>query len=231
MSLVAETATLVHGFTMADLDRIARAASRLRHYIRSVDENDRYECAWHAAAERLYSSVEPPRYMDLVLAGLTAIQKEVGAHLRHHGIDRNTWEPAPRFTLYWDASTVDRPGRWPEDFTDHVTERMALPQVLGLLTAMEYEAVSALAAHGSQVAAASAVGVSPHVFQQRIGRARRRIAEAWLAPDQPRQRRANACLSGHDRAEHGFMDEHGRWVCRTCKRNSHRRRRANGNKT
>lgn len=223
MSLVAETATLVHGYTMADLDRAARIAAG-KSFSRVLPEVDRYEAAWHAIAELLYSAPASPTFRDLLDAGRDAINRENKSHWQNHGISQDTRQHTGSYERYWEgiAPTVGRHGRWPEDFTEAATERLALPQVLGLLNEDEYEAIATLAVHGSRRAAMTALGIGSTTLDRRLTSARRRIVEAWFAPDRPPQREAGKCKWGHSWAEHGYLGVDGKRRCRECKRRSSR---------
>lgn len=227
MSQVAETATLVHGYTMADLERAARISS-WKAPARDLPQRDRYDTAWSAMAELLYSSNTPPTFHDLLDAGRNAIVRESKKHWHHHGWDSQTREPSPSFQTYWGATISRHGNRWPGDFTDSTLERIALPQVLALLDDRQYQVISALAVHGTNAAAAKAIGMHVATFGLHLREARRRVLEAWLAPDRPPARADDECKAGHSRSEHSYKNKHGYWVCRTCDRNANRRKKARG---
>ncbi|MBB3041161.1 hypothetical protein [Nocardioides soli] len=213
---VAETATLAWGYTMADVDRLARFTARIRN-TSLVGFDERYETAWLAIIERLYDGPEMPTSEDLIQVGKGAIRDEVNALLHHRGINNYTYQDTPNSWKYWSViSAAD------EDFTGRLVERLALPQVLALLTPGEYEAIAALAANGTQAAAAAAVGIKPSAFTARIARARQRIIEAWFEHETPRKSTTKgndiACSAGHPRATHSTKDSLGHWDCRTCRR-------------
>lgn len=224
---VAETATLVHDFTMAEVQRIARYCANYGDG-RNLDASDRYDCAWFGVVEHLYAAVERPTGNELIVAGRKAVRQLYNDHLRHHGIDKNTLNPAPNFAKFW------FPPSPPEDgFSEKMIERLALPQVLSKLTPIEYQAITTLAIHGSREGAAAALGIPMGTFNDRIIRARDRIARLWMAPETVPKRRPRiseeACRSGHARAEHGYKTNAGKWACRICLRRlqrAHRARRA-----
>lgn len=225
MSMVAETATLAHGFTMADVEALTRTASWGSTRGRMLDASDRWDYAWHAIVEHLYTTEQRPTNVELVRVGMNALQAVVAENLHHHGSNLHTFEVGPQFGKYW--LPVAGTG---EDFTDRLIERMALPQVLGQLTAGEYEAIAALAVHGSQPAAADALGITISAMSMRLRTARQRILTVWLEGETPpRVRKADlekVCRNGHDRATHSDKDEQGNWRCRRCQRNGARRRSA-----
>lgn len=226
MSTIAETATLAHGFTMADVDKAARvAASKARAHLFQYEE--RHDLAWMAIVEEIYSSDERPE--SLTKIGFVAINRAADEERRQHGkssyrpLERDEW--APRFAIYWRALATAG------DFTEQIAERVALRQVLSELTPAEYEAVSTLAAFGDVGLAADALGVSRGTFNNRMMKARRRINVLWLAPETPpgpRKRGEDGkCSYGHDLSEHGYQDKgRDRIMCGRCIRNAQRRRRA-----
>ena len=244
MSMLAETATLAHGFTMAEIDRYATLTAR-RLWTSGLDFEERYDSAWHAIVELIYASDTKPDWREIIFAARNAIQKATGDQMRHHGVDKLRGGLAPKFRRYWGVEEgSDRPGAMhtvrsavAEDFTDRLVERMALPAALSTLTAEEYEVVATLAVQDSRRAAADALGLSEAQFAHRLQRARAKVMALWLAPETPRQmggsrgstaeqRAAGVCGNGHNRDEHSYRDSRDLVVCRLCKRNANRRRKA-----
>lgn len=224
---VAETATLAHGYTMAEVEGLARVAVRRAWGGGSLDASDRQETAWYAIVEVLYTSTERPSIRDLIAAGTNAVKELRNEQFHHHGININTAEATPRFGAYWSAVAG------PVDWTDALVERMALPQVLAVLSPGQYEALAALAAHGSTAVAARAIGANRGTFSAQVRLARKKIEALWYEGETPRRRVGgeDACRAGHARADHGFKGEDGKWACRVCQRNYsrthyNRRRRA-----
>lgn len=229
MSATSETATLVHGYTMAEVDRLADVACAMSARVNRgtmLDREDRKDAAWHAIVELLYSCAEYPDGYTLIKAGSAAVNRETNDAYRHLGITRHH-EDAAKFTKYW--LPVITPAA---DFAEHLVERLALPQVLGELTPLEYETLITLAAHGNQVDAAAALGIKPAAFSQRIQSARRRIVRVWLEHETPvgagprRSTSAQECSAGHSREQHGYKNSKGWWRCRVCVRNDQRRHRS-----
>lgn len=214
MSVIAETATLVHGFTMADVDRAAGIAANL-HRDSYWRYDDRYETAWMAIVEHLYANTELPG-RDLVTVGNAAISKARNDESRHHGVDRYG-EPAVKAQRYWRAVASDEP------FADRVIELVALRQALATLTADEYEALAALASLGDQLSAAAYLGLSRAQFQRRLRTARQKINIVWVAPETPRDLTENkgdgCCKYGHPlEGDNLYISSEGRRRCRTCRR-------------
>lgn len=227
MTMVAETATLAWGYTMADVSRAARVATSKHFRSRSLDTTDREEAAWHGVVVELYHDQrrEAPTFYELLSAGMRALDREVAAHQQHHGWERNKSQPAPKFQRYWLPVRSS-----PDDgFSDRICETMALADVLGALTNEQYEAIATLAAFNNDVAgAAAALGLKYHCFYYRVLSGRRKITAAWYDDETPVTSRpvGETCRVGHARADHGRQLPDGRWQCRVCSRAANRRRAA-----
>ncbi|MDI6908633.1 hypothetical protein [Nocardioides sp.] len=238
---IAQTATLAHGYTMDDLNRATGTAVRQSRGGRALDyvtPNHRWDCAWFGVVEHLYASEGPPEFFDLVDAGRRAIRAAAEDDARERGVLKsNRPNPGRRYSLrsghmkYWINDNRTKSA----DFTERTVERLALPQVLALLSEIEYEAIAAMAVHGTQSAAAAALGLGHSAFETRLYRARERILRAWLEGETPWSLRNvdlnYECRAGHLRTEHGFrLNGDGPWRCRACIRNAGRRRKARGDK-
>jgi DNA-directed RNA polymerase specialized sigma24 family protein len=223
MSTVAEIAELAHGYSMARVDDIAKYS--VRSYPRSLavlGYEDRYDTAYLAVVEHLYSVQEVPDWRDLRNAAHDALRDACGAWYQSHGVNDMTMEQRPSFHQYWLPVVAGL-----SDFTDRVAERLALPQVLATLTPAHYEALAALAVHGSNTAAAAAIGIKPAVFNNRIQKARQAAIAAWFDHEQPPKKpdRATACKQGHLWSEHGVENPDGTKRCRLCCRERSRNTR------
>lgn len=172
--------TLRHGYNLADLDRLTRAALR-RGWGILLDYRTRYELAWSAIAERLYSAPEgsPPSPADLVGAGQDAISSHVDSEQRHRGYDRETGGGMPRWAAYWNGQ---RPVREPEA---GLIERMALWQVWPELTPAQRGAFLAVAACGTYDAAADSLGISRKTLAHHLDAGRKRFAALWHEHETP----------------------------------------------
>lgn len=229
MSTVTQMATLTHGYTMARVDRLAHeAALKASYRLGAMDFTEAREEAWEAIVELLYLLPEKPAEWSLVEAGTRAIGNRFYAEMRDQGKRPNRhglggFEETPRFNAYWVHIVGAKP-----DWTDGVIERMALPRVLSVLTPNEYEAVVALAAHGSMDKAAGALNVTYSAMKQRVRAARRRMLEVWFEGETPPRGTPTAdlnvrCRVGHSRTEYGFRTADGLWDCRLCQRRRSRR--------
>lgn len=163
---------------MRDLDKLAAAACT---YDRSMasDATTRYDIAWSAIAEALCMADEPPQWHDLFTVGWHAIYAEV-REMRHLFGQRdkdgtNEVASSPRFRQYWTL-----PPAYPED---GLVERLAMPQILAVLTDTYRDAVVALAVHDDYQRAADALGISYGALTFRLSTARRTFRTHWYAPE------------------------------------------------
>lgn len=167
------------GYNLADVERLAHYATR-RVWGAAVDPRDRYELAWSAIAEHLYTVSDRPDPSDLITVAQNAIARHAETELHHRGVQQRTFKPAPRHAIYWHE--MIRPAVSPEGRT---VEQMALYQIWPHLTVGERAAVHALAVHGTHQAAADALGISYPAFAARLGQARRRFLGLWHEGEEP----------------------------------------------
>ncbi|RAN92642.1 hypothetical protein GAR05_06134 [Micromonospora saelicesensis] len=165
---------LRHGFTLADLNRVAASATRHAGTF-AADGHDRYQTAWSAIAEHLYATDQPPSERDLWHCGRNAIWDSIRDDRRTHGAPRDGGGgEMPQFRRYWyDHATVT------PSCEDRVVERLALTQIWPQLTDGNRAALAAYAAVGSMDGAAAALGVSPTALNSRLQRARNNAAALW----------------------------------------------------
>lgn len=224
---IGETATLAHGYTMADIERYARFAWRNRGHA-NMDARDGLECAWFAIVELIYTSAQRPQSYELINAGNNAIRNMISDEMRHHG--RSTRPEVgitPAFRRYWNSTVSTEDG-----FTERLVERLALRQVLAELTPVQYEVLVAIATHDTPRDAASHLNMDINRLRYHLAEARKQISELWMHPETPRSMRRprrdkdTVCRYGHARAEHSYKSKRGLWVCRLCARNASRRRRS-----
>lgn len=172
---------LRHGYTMRDLDLLARKADT-RAYTKALDPGDRYDTAWHAITEHLYTVAKPPTVHDLIYTGATAINRAAQDHRQTWGMTR-TWgaEEGTRggFQRYWQLARV---APSPEG---RIVDEQALRQIWPLLSPTHRAVLTALAAHGSQTDAATATGKSYATFGSHLKMARRAFYALWHEHETP----------------------------------------------
>lgn len=177
------TARLRWGYTLADLNRLARIAAYAAR-ARWVDLSDRYDTSWSAIAEHLYATDTAPSERDLVDVALTACARTAEDELHTYGFTKGDVHAGvgsmARWVTYW--SWVARTPT-PEDL---VVDRMAVRQILPTLTHSQRQAVGALAALEDHAAAARALGLTDGAYLRRLSTARARVRALWVEGETPR---------------------------------------------
>lgn len=172
-----------HGYNLADLEMLARAAVAAA-YSQVQDYLDRYDTAWFAIVEALYTAEQRPEPWQLKHAGVTAVNREGQDHGRHHGHDRRTpeagYEAARGFLRYWELDS--RPTGSCEE---RVCDQLALWQIWPTLSETHRAVLLALAAHEDQQAAANAVDKSYGCFGSHLKDARRGFLKLWHEGEEP----------------------------------------------
>lgn len=178
---------LAHGYTVADIHQIARLAVHSAWGSMATPWHERYELAHGAVAEALLTASSSPLRRDLVRAGQRAIQDHISDERHHHGYYKHKTIGAaagpgssPAYVTYWAEFNHTTGG--PEHA---VVERLALYQILCLLTDRQREALAALAVLGDYRAAAAALGVKPQTYRALLGRARKDFFALWHEGETP----------------------------------------------
>lgn len=171
-----------HGYNLADLDQLARAAVRVGARTGVTSAAELYDSAWSAIAERLCTADEPPARTDLIGAGMSAISDAVWAAERCHGWDRQAHDIRPSFATYW----IDHAGPTPSP-ERAVIDRTALWQIWasGPLTDGQRQALLALATYRDYQLAADSLGLPYKTFHQRVRYARQAFLTAWHEGETP----------------------------------------------
>ncbi|WNI19937.1 hypothetical protein [Actinacidiphila sp. ITFR-21] len=217
-----------YGYTLRDIDRMARAACAADRTL-SSDITTRYDTAWSAIAETLCAAPEPPTRHDLTRAGWQAIYHDVKAVRRLYGVDSTDRSgevaSAPRFVAYWTRGATHAAD-------EGVTERIAVHEILATLPEHLREAVVALAALDDYQKAADSLGIKYTAMTVRMSNARRRFRAHWYAPEtapaiKGTDRRIGSraqgvpthCPQGHEYTPENTIRRPGRprsRICRTC---------------
>lgn len=170
---------LRHGITMDDVDRAARSASRRFGVYRLFGAAELYDQAWSGAVTALYEA-EDPTWFTIYRGAVTALTQERDAVLHHIGL-----RAPKRFDMYWHARVTPFPD-------DRICERLALAQVLPMLTELERTTLVTLAAHGNVTFAAAALGMATASFHQNRRRAQRKVDTLWYEGETPPPRRRDS---------------------------------------
>lgn len=176
---------LPHGFGLDDLHRAASLAVSISSKYRGMDIRDKYDEAWHAIAEALYSSTEPLTARELVWIGSNGINAAVYGHQRMRGIDQKdstAGQSMPFFWRYWWLNSQHVPSH-----EARLVERIALRQIWPHLTPTHRQVLTALAVHGTHQAAAEALGKTVTTYQSHLSQARKAFFRLWHEHEEPSQ--------------------------------------------
>lgn len=177
---------LRHGYTLADVDSMARRGAARRAAFRSGDFDELCSIARCAIVEHLYTASQPPTEHHLIRLGGDAVDAYVHGEERHRGVrkenrpDRETAGSRPKVQAYWYANPHHAPS--PEDLT---VDRIALRQIWPTLSDRQREAVLALAAHENYPAAADALGLAYASYVAMLAKGRTRFRTMWHEHETP----------------------------------------------
>jgi len=173
---------------------------------------EKYEIAWSAIAEGLYSCDGPPSDRDLIRIGDKAITRHVEDHGHMWGTYYYRDGDMPRFEKYWWSQAAPTPS--PEG---RIVDVVALGQIWPRLTKNSQRVLMALAVHGER--AAESLGKPYSTFVTQIYEARRHFLRLWHEGEQPSR------VWGHDRRkrEHPLANNGRSVTARTIRK---RRQRA-----
>jgi DNA-binding CsgD family transcriptional regulator len=204
-------ALLVHGFTLGHVEWIARWAVGCHRNRGGYVQPDAYDIAYGGVAEALYAAEQTPTLLDLIRAGVDTLKEEIRTDMKAHGRHPSRPGVGPRYVAYWWGQRVTH---FPED---RIIDRIALVEILPLLTKRQCEAVVAFAATGSSDATAEALGISVKTARNHLVAARHTFRLWWHEHETPAAFRglAATCRNGHDRAEYEVIWA-GRRFCRRC---------------
>jgi hypothetical protein len=182
---------LRHGYTIDDARRYALMAANSRYAPRTLPHHDRVDIAWYRIVEHLYETDRYPSPTHLCHLAAVAISRASANEDHHAGRDQHTRQVMPKFAKFW--TNPHSAGH-----EDAVVERVALPQVLALLSAAQRDALVALAVLGCRDKAAAGLGLSPSGLDCRLGRARRTFYAAWFEGQTPPRRRMDRRVGVHN---------------------------------
>ncbi|WP_052432806.1 hypothetical protein [Streptacidiphilus carbonis] len=176
--------SLWHGFSMDDLDRLARIATLRAFGGRNLDLVDRYETAWDAIAVALATADEAPAGGLLVVIGARAVDRAAQDHQHTWGKAR-TWGSAEgdiaAYQRYWELAR--RSAASPEDA---VVDRTALRQIWPRLSVTHQQVLYALAVHdGDHAEAAATLGKTLGTFRTHLKDARAAYRVLWHEHETP----------------------------------------------
>jgi hypothetical protein len=169
------------GYTLDDLDRLARVACQTAHTM-AADVGDRYAEAYGEIAVHLYSAETWPSEPDLIRVGKDAIRDWSRATHRTHGMHIDGGDSMPIATaVYW--WTQSRPTPSPEA---RIVELAAFKAIWPWLHAEGRDALETIAAFdGDYRKAATALGLTFLQLGRHVDRAVRRFLALWHEGESP----------------------------------------------
>lgn len=174
---VAARKSPLHGYTMNDLDRVARIAASWSNS-RACGVSDRYEIAWSAAAEHLCVSPEPPNERALIWVAKNAIDRMVRDIWHGYGVYPDGGAATgSQFHRFWTQPT--------SPWEDRVVDGMAMTQIWPSLTEAQRVALMALAVYETYENAAKSLSLTYAQFMCRITRGRARFRQLWHEGEKP----------------------------------------------
>lgn len=178
--ILTDATTLRYGYTLDDLNRIARTVVVANaQWWRGADRHDQVGIAFSAIAEHLYLADDMPNERELHTAGTAALVEDAKAYRHHHGLrdgGHGLVGQAPRFAAYWYEPPAD-------PWEDRVLERIAVAQIMPTLDEPLMQAVAALAALDDYAVAADALDLKYGTLTARINRGRKAFRQHWYAPE------------------------------------------------
>jgi hypothetical protein len=174
---------LRYGYTLDDLDRLARVACQTAHTM-AADVGDRYAEAYGEIAVYLYTADVWPSEPDLIRVGQAAIRDWSRATRRAHGLhaDSDKGEGIPHATVaYWWAQSSVTPS--PEA---RIVDLAAFKAIWPSLHAEGRNALETIAAFdGDYRQAAGALGLTFTQIRRHVDRAVRLFLALWHEGESP----------------------------------------------
>lgn len=166
---------VAHGYTLAQVNRMAVYAARKSRWVDGMDLRDRAEAAQSAITEYLLTADEEPEAAALIAIAWQAMKAAYAQDLQSHGRgSQDRSQPCAAFNAYW-WSTASATHSLEEAVVDH----LAFWQVWDTLDAGAQEAVRAIAAHATPAKAAVELGVAYNTFGKRLRSARDAFRALW----------------------------------------------------
>lgn len=173
-----------HGYTMSELDAIAKSAANTARGKYASDWDDVYGTAWFGVVECLYTHPRPDLF-TLCSAGqrtvnrLSTDQMHNAGYFKYKTLGRQAGPySSPAFVQFW----TNPPSG---DVANKVVDGVAIGQILPLLTPAQRKVLMALAANHDYRSAADSIGMPIKNFQCLMVAARRRFFAAWHEGETP----------------------------------------------
>lgn len=209
---------LRYGYTLRDVQDIALYAARTS-YGRSSSLEERLRAAWSGVVEYLYAADYWPSRDKLADAGRREVTRDQRAEWHHYGKSMHRPYEYSRtmsaFQRYW--CLMEKPYPAPDGA---VVERLAVAQILPLMSPRERDVLLALAAYDTHQQAAAALGMNRGAFSSSLSYARRRFLALWHEGESPSRiwridRRVNAYGEVSNRTSAATLRSQRRGYART----------------
>lgn len=226
-----------HGYTMADIESLARMAMRRSIGWSLLDTIGRYQACYDGVVDLLFTAEEPPTERDLIASGWDSLARAYKSQRHDRGLTDDPDQPhGPRFAAYWAGQSGST------SHADATDERVALHQVLDALPDEHRDAIAAMAAYGTRGEAAHGLNIKVDTYGAQLRRARERALRLWFDHEVPPSRATvfttarkvgsyqQRTPATHCHAGHPWSPENTRWyrpprsssrgavrrVCRAC---------------
>lgn len=179
--MTARAVELRHGYTLTDLERLAKIAVARGFWHQGMHPPDRFDLSFSAMAEHLYAADQRPTATDLFNAATTAVRRQAQGDRSAHGVSSvDVYAAAPNFYRYWWDQFGYVPG--PED---RIVDRTALWQIFDTLAPRFKKTLLALATHDDHDKAAAALGITRATYFGNLSDARRAFYQLWHEGEKP----------------------------------------------
>lgn len=177
-------ANLWHGYSLADIERLAGAAARQAIGRHALDPSDRYEAAWGSIVEHLATADTTPTQREVLAVAYRAINTAANQSRSSRGMPY-AWGAHEGSTAgyrrYWELLLRATPS--PEG---PVVDRRALAQIWPTLTTRQQQVLFALALHdGDHRAAAASLGYTLGSYRNHLSDARTAYRSWWHEHETP----------------------------------------------
>jgi hypothetical protein len=178
---VRDVVELPQGYTLAQVESMARSAAVSARTNPGESMADRIDDAWSAIVERLYADPEPIPAPMLVWEGRKALYRADRSRLSQYGCAErdifNGLGSAPNFRTYWYHPATS--------FEHQIVEHRTLAQIWPKLSDQARTVLVAFAIYGSHQAAADALNMPASSFRTYVSWARRDFLKLWHAGETP----------------------------------------------
>lgn len=192
---------LRHGYSLADLERLAKISVTTDIWYQGMHPADRYELSLSAMAMHLYETDEPPTANELFRAASVAMRRQVQSDRSAHGISNtDVYTAAPNFYRFWWEQFQLAPSH-----EGRIVDRAALWQIFPVLARRHQAVLVSLAIHGDHDSAAAMLGITRATYNSYLSEARHAFLRLWHEGEQPSRLWAQDKRHGKGLDDHSVM--------------------------